>query len=65
MIAFVHAYPIEEQPSENRDNWSGILTHIPEDLKTDENLYKIYEIINKIKNKFVRWKYLKYLNNFI
>lgn len=55
MIAFVHAHPIEEQPSENRD-LSGILTNIPDDLKSDENLFKIYEIINEIKNKFVRWK---------
>lgn len=65
MIAFVFANPIEEQPNENRDNLSGILTNIPADLKSDENLYKIYEIINEIKNKFVRWKFLKYLKNFI
>lgn len=49
-IAFVHAYPIEEQPDENRDNLAGIFDNIPEDLINDENIYKI---INEIKSKFV------------
>ena len=53
MIAIVHAYPIEEQPNDNRDDLSRIFENIPEDLITDESFYKINEIINEIKSKFV------------
>ncbi|CAG9799003.1 unnamed protein product [Chironomus riparius] len=52
MIAIVHAYPIEEQPSENRDDLSRIFENIPEDMITDDSFYKINEIINEIKSKF-------------
>ena len=54
MIAFVYAYPIEEQPNENRDNLLGILGNIPDDLMNDVN---INDIINELKSKFVSLKY--------